>query len=202
MKLYFAPHACSLAVNIVAHELRIPLSLEPVDLRAKRLRDGSDYISVNPKGQVPTLELADGQHLTEGAVIMQYLADLRPECGMLASAGSLARYRTLEWLNFVSAELHKGFTPLFRRNTPDAYRQIARETLAARLQWLDNQLADQAFLAGPTFSIADAYCYTVLTWTKLHDIEVSSWPRLVNYIERVASRPCVKAAEREELEAL
>ena len=114
MKLYLTPHACSLAVDIVARELEIPLDLEWVDVRAKRLRDGSDYYKINPKGQVPTLELRDGQRLTEGPVIVQYLADQRPKSSLLAPAGTLERYRTLEWLNFISSELHKGFTPLCR----------------------------------------------------------------------------------------
>ena len=122
MKLYLTPHACSLAVDIVARELAIPLDLEWVDVRAKRLRDGSDYYKINPKGQVPTLELRDGQRLTEGPVIVQYLADQKPNSSLLAPAGTLERYRTLEWLNFISTELHKGFTPLFRPTTPLEYR--------------------------------------------------------------------------------
>jgi glutathione S-transferase len=201
MKLYLTPHACSLAVDIVARELRFPIELEWVDVRAKRLRDGSDYYRVNPKGQVPTLELSDGQRLTEGPVIVQYLADLRPDGGLLAPAATLGRYRVLEWLNFISSELHKGFTPLFRANTPDDYRQIARQNLQGRLQWLNEQLADRDYLTGRTFTVADAYCYTIVMWTKLHDIDLAPWPFLKAYVERVASRPSVKAAEQAEREA-
>jgi glutathione S-transferase len=201
MKLYLTPHACSLAVDIVARELHLPIELEWVDVRAKRLRDGSDYYRVNPKGQVPTLELSDGQRLTEGPVIVQYLADLRPDGGLLAPAATLERYRVLEWLNFISSELHKGFTPLFRANTPDAYRQIARQNLQGRLQWLNEQLADRDYLAGYTFTVADAYCYTIVMWTKLHDIDLAPWPCLKAYVERVASRPSVQAAEQAEREA-
>lgn len=201
MKLYLTPHACSLAVDIVARELEIPLDLEWVDVRAKRLRDGSNYFAVNPKGQVPTLELPDGQYLTEGPVIVQYLADLRPGTGLLAPATTLDRYRVLEWLNFISSELHKGFTPLFRATTPDEYRAIARQNLHGRLQWLNEQLADRDFLTGPTFTVADAYCYTIVMWTKLHDIDLAPWPHLKAYVGRVASRPSVKAAEQAEREA-
>jgi glutathione S-transferase len=201
MKLYLTPRACSRAVDIVARELEIPLNLEWVDVHAKRLHDGSDYYKINPKGQVPTLELSDGQRLTEGPVILQYLADQRPKSSLLAPAGTLERYRILEWLNFVSSELHKGFTPLFRVTTPMEYRQIARQNLSARLQWLNDQLAGRDFLTGQTFTVADAYCYTILMWTKLHDIDISPWPHLKTYLKRVASRASVKAAEQAELEA-
>lgn len=201
MKLYLTPHACSLAVDIVARELGVPVALEWVDVRAKRLRDGSDYYKVNPKGQVPTLELDDGQRLTEGPVIVQYLADRKPASPLLAPAGTLERYRILEWMNFVGSELHKGFTPLFRPTTPAEYRTIARQNLQMRLQWLNDQLADREFLTGPTFTVADAYCYTIVMWTKLHDIDMTPWPHLRAYVARVASRPSVKAAEQAEQEA-
>lgn len=201
MKLYLTPRACSRAVDIVARELEIPLNLEWVDVRAKRLHDGSDYYKINPKGQVPTLELSDGERLTEGPVILQYLADQRPKSSLLAPAGTLERYRILEWLNFVSSELHKGFTPLFRATTPMEYRQIARQNLHVRLQWLNDQLAGRDFLTGQTFTVADAYCYTIVMWTKLHDIDISPWPHLRTYLTRVASRASVKAAEQAELEA-
>ena len=201
MKLYLTPHACSLAVDIVARELATPLSLEWVDVRAKRLRDGSDYFKVNPKGQVPTLELDSGERLTEGPVIVQYLADQRPGSGLLAAPGTMDRYRVLEWLNFISSELHKGFTPLFRPTTPAEYREITRQNLHNRLQWLNDHLAGRAFLTGPAFTVADAYCYTIVMWTKLHDIDISPWPHLKAYVERIAARPSVRAAEQAEQEA-
>lgn len=201
MKLYLTPHACSLAVDIVARELEIPLDLEWVDVRAKRLRDGSDYLAVNPKGQVPTLGLPDGRYLTEGPVIVQYLADLRPKSGLLAPATTLERYRVLEWLSFIGSELHKGFTPLFRPTTPAEYRAIARQNLQGRLQWLNDQLADRDYLTGPTFTVADAYCYTIVMWTRLHDIDLAAWPHLEAYVERIAARPSVAAAEQAEREA-
>ena len=201
MKLYLTPHACSLAVDIVARELDIPLALEWVDVRAKKLRDGSDYYKVNPKGQVPTLQLDDGEFLTEGPVIVQYLADGKPGNGLLPAPGAMARYRVLEWLNFVGTELHKGFTPLFRPTTPQEYREIARQNLKTRFQWLDGVLAGQPFLTGAAFTVADAYCYTILMWSKLHDIDLAPWPNLAAYVARVAARPSVKAAEEAERQA-
>ena len=201
MKLYLTPHACSLAVDIVARELDIPLALEWVDVRAKKLRDGSDYYKVNPKGQVPTLQLDDGEFLTEGPVIVQYLADGKPGNGLLPAPGAMARYRVLEWLNFVGTELHKGFTPLFRPTTPQEYREIARQNLKTRFQWLDGVLAGQPFLTGAAFTVADAYCYTILMWSKLHDIDLAPRPNLAAYVARVAARPSVKAAEEAERQA-
>lgn len=202
MKLYLAPNACSLAVDIVARELEIPLALEWVDVRAKRLLDGTDYLKINAKGQVPTLALDDGQLLTEGSVIVQYLADTRPDSGLLAQGSTLARYRVLEWLSFISSELHKGFTPLFRPATPQAYRAIAIENLSKRFEWLNEVLTTRAYLAGNTFTLADAYCYTIVTWSRLHNIGLSPWPRLVGYIDRIESRASVQAAREAELAEL
>ena len=197
MKLYHEVRGCSLAVDIVARELGIPLDLEWVNMAEKRLRDGTDYFKVNSKGTVPTLELPDGQHLTEGAVIMQYLADLRPSSTLLAPAGTLERYRILEWMSFIGADLHKGgFTPLFKAATPPEYRQIARSYLQGRLQWLNDRLAVREFLTGSTFTIADAHCYTIAMWTRAHGIDTSAWPHLEAYLARVASRPSVQAAEQ------
>lgn len=196
MKLYHEVRGCSLAVDIVARELALPLALEWVDMADKRLQDGSSYLAVNTKGTVPTLEMDDGTHLSEGAVIMQYLADLKPEKGLLAPAGTLARWRVLEWMSFIGADLHKGgFMPLFKAGTPPEYRQIARQYLHGRLQWLDAQLADKTFLVGESFSIADAHCYTIAMWTRAHDIDTSGWASLEAYLARVGSRPSVQAAE-------
>jgi len=201
MRLYLTPHACSLAVDIVARELDVPLTLEWVDVRAKKLRDGSDYFAVNPKGQVPTLQLNDGEFLTEGPVIVQYLADGKPGNALLPPTGTMARYRVLEWLNFVGTELHKGFTPLFRPTTPQEYREIVRQNLATRFKWLDGVLAGRPFLTGAAFSVADAYCYTILMWSKLHEIDLAPWPHLAAYVARVAARPSVQAAEEAERRA-
>lgn len=204
MKLYLTPRACSMAVDIVAREAGIPLDLVWVDVRNKKLKDGSDYFRINPKGQVPTLETDDGELLTEGGVIVQYLVDSRPGTGLLPSNLTLDRYRVLEWLSFISSELHKGFTPLFRTNTPPAYREIAVENLRKRLAWLNEVLAGRDYLYGNTFTVADAYCYTIVMWSRLHDIDISGWPHLSAYLERIERRPSVQtalAAEKQELAA-
>ncbi|AOB37980.1 glutathione transferase GstA [Bordetella parapertussis] len=197
MKFYHEVRGCSLAVDIVARELGLALDLQWVDMANKRLADGSDYLKVNSKGTVPTLELPDGQFLSEDAVIMQYLADQRPQQGMLPAAGTLARYRVLEWMSFIAADLHKGgFMPLFKAITPPEYRRIARQYLDGRLQWLNDQLAGREFLMGETFTIADAHCYTIAMWTRAHDIDTSAWPHLEAYLARVGARPSVRAAEQ------
>ena len=197
MKLYHEVRGCSLAVDIVARELGIALELEWVDMTTKRLHDGSDYFRVNSKGTVPTLEFAYRQYLSEGAVIMQYLADLRPSGGLLAPFGTMDRYRTLEWMSFVGADLHKGgFTPLFKAATPPEYRRIAREYVEDRLQWLDDQLAGRDFLVANCFTIADAHCYTIAMWTKAHEIAIDRWPNLARYLALIAARPSVQLAER------
>lgn len=198
MKLYLAPYACSLAVDIVARELHISLPLEWVDVRAKKLADGTDYFTVNPKGQVPTLQLDDGQFLTEGPVIVQYLADKQPGSGLLAKGASLDRYRVLEWLSFISSELHKGFTPLFRPTTPPAYREIAIENLSKRFAWLNEVLAARKFLHGDRFTLADAYAYTIVSWSFMHKLDLSPWPNLFAYIKRIDARPSVRAARAAE----
>lgn len=197
MKLYLAPHACSLAVDIVARELNIPLTLEWIDVRAKKLKDGGDYLAINPKGQVPVLATDDGELLTEGPVIMQFLANARPD-NLLLPQGSLDRYRVLEWLNFVSSELHKGFTPLFRPTTPPAYREIAIENLSRRFSWLNDVLSDRPYLTGDAFRLADAYCYTILAWSRIHNLDLSRWPHVVAYVERVEARESVRAAREAE----
>lgn len=197
MRLYHEVRGCSLAVDIVARELGLPLAIEWVDMKTKRLADGSDYLRVNSKGTVPTLQLDDGRFLSEGAVIMQYLADLRPGSPMLAPAGTMARYRILEWMSFIGADLHKGgFTPLFKAATPPEYRQIARRYLHDRLQWMNDQLAGRDFLTGPDFTIADAHGYTIVMWTRVHGIDTTPWPHLEAYLARVGARPSVQAAER------
>jgi glutathione S-transferase len=202
VKLYLAPHACSLAVDIVARELGIPLILEWVDVRGKKLKDGSNYFKINAKGQVPMLELDDGQLLSEGQVIIQLLADSKPGNTMLAASATIERYRVLEWLSFICSELHKGFTPLFRQNTPPAYRDIAIENLARRFSWLDEMLTHDRYLTGEEFTAADAYCYTIVSWAKLHNIALAPWPHLAGYIERVDGRRSVKAARLAEADEL
>jgi len=197
LKFFHEVRGCSLAVDIVARELGIPLDLQWVNMTTKKLPDGTDYLTVNSKGTVPTLQLPDGQFLSEGAVIMQYLADRRPGTTLLAPAGTLERYRVLEWMSFIAADLHKGgFMPLFKKTTPPEYKAIARQYAESKLAWLDRQLTGKEFLQGATFTIADAHCYTIAMWATVHGIDTSGWPHLESYLARVGGRPSVMAAEQ------
>ncbi|CAO3412954.1 glutathione transferase GstA [Azospirillum doebereinerae] len=194
MKLYYKPGACSLSPHIVLREAGLPFDLVKVDLAKKTLEDGSDFLAVNPKGQVPTLGLDDGGILTEAAVTVQYIADQAPASGLIPAAGTIARYRVLEWLNFVSSELHKSFSPLFRPNTPDAYKEIAKQTLAAKFGAMDRHLEGKPYLTGETFTVADAYAFVVLGWAPRIGIPLTPWPNLEAFAARVGARPAVKDA--------
>ncbi|MBI1776456.1 MAG: glutathione transferase GstA [Proteobacteria bacterium] len=194
MKLYYSPGACSMSPHIVLREAGLAFDLEQVDLKAKKTKAGADFKAINPKGMVPVLQLDDGQVLTEGPAIVQYLADQKPEAGLAPKAGTIERARLQEWLNFVTAELHKGFTPLFKPNTPEDYKPIARETLSERFAYLDKQLAGKQYLLGDKFTVADAYCFTVLGWSQYQNIDLSPWPNIKSYMARVAQRPKVKEA--------
>ena len=194
MKLYYKPGACSLSPHIVLREAGLDFDLVKVDLAKKTLEDGSDFLAVNPKGQVPTLGLSDGGVLTEGPVIVQYIADQVPGSGLIPLAGTIARYRVQEWLNFVSSELHKGFSPLFRPTTPDAYKEIARQILAGKFTTLDRHLDGKPYLTGEGFTVADAYAFVVLSWAPRVGIALAGWPNLGAFVERVAARPAVKEA--------
>lgn len=198
MKLYYAPGACSMAPHIALCEAGLPYDLEKVDLAAKRTERGTDYMSVNPKGYVPALALDDGQVLTEVSAVVQYIADQAPGSGLAPRAGTMERYRLLEWLGFIATELHKGFGPLFKPDTPDAYKPIVRDNLARRFGWLDGQLRGREHLMGSGFTVADAYGFTILNWTNVHDIDLAPWPEVKAYVGRVGARPGVQQAMREE----
>ncbi len=199
MKLYFSPGACSLSPHIVLREAGHQFDLERVDLAAKKLKaNGADYFSINPKGQVPVLELDSGERLTEGPAIVQYLADQKPASGLAPQNGTLARYRLQEWLNFITSELHKSFTPLFRPNTPEAYIPITKENLASRFGFLNERLNGHDYLMGDGFTVADAYCFTVAGWSKYKEIDLGRWPHLAAYMQRVGERPKVQEAMKAE----
>ncbi|WP_318376291.1 glutathione transferase GstA [Enterobacter sp.] len=195
MKLFYKPGACSLAPHIILRETGKDFTLEAVDLMTKRLGDGSDYLAINPKGQVPALQLDDGTLITESVVIMQYLADSAPQKNLLAPTGDLSRYKTLEWLNYIATELHKGFTPLFRPDTPDEYKPVARALLEKKLSFVNGELASREFIAGDHFTIADAYLYNVLRWARAVKLEMSSLSHLDAFVARVAARESVIAAQ-------
>jgi glutathione S-transferase len=194
MKLYYAPGACSLSPHIVARELGIPVELKKVNTKDKTVEDGGDYRKVNARGYVPALELDDGQVLTEGPAIVQYLADRKPEAGLAPKNGTFERYRLQEWLNFLTSEIHKQFSPLFRPNTPEEYKTILKENLAARFDWLDRELAGRDYLMGKQFSVADAYAFVLLGWTRPLKIDLARWPNLVAFQQRVGARPRVQEA--------
>lgn len=197
--LYYSAGACSLSPHIVLHESGLPFQAVAAPTRTKQLPDGSDYRRINPLGYVPLLVLPDGQTLTEGTVIVQYLADQVPDRALAPAAGTLERYRLMEWLSFISTELHKGcFTPLFNPAANDAFKAASRERLNSRFDHVEAALADRPYLLGDTFSVADAYLFVVTGWTKPTAIDLSPWPRLVAFRERVAARPAVQAALKAE----
>ena len=198
MKLYFAPGACSLSPHIVLEEAGIAAETEQVNNQEKKTKSGKDYWTINPKGQVPALQLDSGEMLTEGPVIVQYLADQKPGSGLVPPAGSIERYRVQEWLNFITSELHKSFGPIFRPTTPDAYKTISKENLGKRFDWIDKQLAGRQYLMGDKFTVADAYLFTVLRWTARIEIDLGKWPNLKAYVDRVSARPKVQAAMKAE----
>lgn len=197
MKLYFSPGACSLAPHIALHEIGLPFDGLKVDLKAHKVADGTDYYSVNPKGYVPVLELDNGERLTEAAVVLQYIADRKP--GTLAPVfGSIERYRLMEWLNFIATEVHKQFGPLWYPTTPDATKEAQKAKLATRFDHISKTLAKQPYLTGDTFTIADAYLFTVVNWSGTLGVDLGRWPALQQFQARVAARPGVQKAMREE----
>jgi glutathione S-transferase len=186
-----------LSPHIVLRESGTNFELEQVDNKEKKTKSGKDYWTVNPKGQVPCLELDTGEKLTEGPVIVQYIADREGE-GLAGKYGTMERYRIQEWLNFITSELHKGFGPIFRPTTPDAFKEISRANLGKRFDWVEKELAGKQYLLGDKFSVADAYLFTILRWTPRVNIDLSKWPNLKAYVERVAARPKVQEALKAE----
>ena len=198
MKLYYSPGACSLAVHIILRETATPFELVRVDLKGKRTEKGEDYLKINPKGYVPALQLDSGETLTEAGVILQYLADQRPESGLAPKLGTMERYHLMEMLNFVSTEMHKTLGALFNPAITSEWRAGVLQRFAMRSDYLATKLDSQQYLTGDKFSIADAYLFVVLGWTSLHKIDMHQWPALVSYMGRVAARPAVQQAMKAE----
>lgn len=197
MKLYYAPAACSQAPHIALHELDLPFEAVKVDLATHTLPDGSDYYTVNPKGYVPLLLLDDGTRLTEAHVVLQYIADLRP--GRLAPEfGTIERWKLMVWLGFIATEVHKGFGPLWSPQTLREVRDTTIQALNRRFELLADTLAGQPFLTGEDFTIADAYLFVLLNWTKVHNVDISRWPSLGEFQARVGERPAVQDTLRKE----
>jgi glutathione S-transferase len=194
MKLYYSPAACSLAPHIVLQELELPYTALKVDTKARTFEGGGDYSKINGKGYVPAIELDDGQVLTEAAVILQYLADRKPEAALAPATGTTERYRFQEWLNFIATEIHKGFGPLWKPDSTEDEKERTRARLGVRLDWLAAQIGGRDFVAGAHFTAADAYLFTVLNWGQWTGIDLGKWPVLKDYVARIAARPKVREA--------
>ncbi len=198
MKLYYSPGACSLSPHIALHEAGLAFTPVLASTKSHKLQDGTDYYTINPLGYVPMLELDDGTRLREGPAIVQYIADQVPLKMLAPQNGSLQRYRLQEWLTFIGTEIHKGFSPLFNPATPEEYKTMAREKVLQRLQWVDSQLADKQYLMGEQFTVADGYLFTVTSWTKPTNLDISGLAHLQAYMGRVAARPAVQEAMKAE----
>lgn len=198
MKLYYSPGACSLSPHIVSYELGLNLAIEKVDTKAKRTETGRDFLAINPKGYVPALELDNGEVLTEGPAIVQYLADLKANTALAPANGTLARARLQEMLNYITSEIHKSYSPLFKDDTPEATRAERKAYLAKRYDFIEKILAKQPYLLGDHFTVADAYLFTVTRWADFVKLDMSAFPHVQAFQKRVAQRPSADAALRAE----
>jgi len=194
MKLYYAPGACSLSPHIALREAGYNVDLVKVDLASKKTETGEDFYAIAAKGQVPALKLDNGEILTEGSAIVQYVADQQPETKLAPAAGSLARYRLVEWLNYVATEMHKAVGALFNSKYSDDTKQIMKDALKPKFDYLTAQLQKHPFLMGDTFTVADGYLFTILSWTSHVGVDLSKWRVLTDYVARIAGRPAVQAA--------
>ena len=198
MKLYYSPGACSLSPHIALHEAGLAFEAIAAPTKTHKLADGTDYYSINPLGYVPLLVLDDGRQLREGPAIVQYIADQAPEKHLAPPPGSFERYKLQEWLTFIGTELHKGFSPLFTPGMPEEVKTAARTRLGARLQWVEGELAKGPYLMGEQFTVADAYLFTVVGWSRLVGMDISAFTRLGEFMARMRARPAVQAALRAE----
>jgi glutathione S-transferase len=198
MKLYYFTGACSLASNIALRDAGLKFELVKVDRRTKRTADGLDFNEVNPKGYVPALRLDNGEVLTENVAVLQYIADRNPAAKLAPPAGSMERYRLMEWLSFINSEVHKQFTPLFRQDAPEDTKEYARKNLGTRLEYLQRAIGSKPFLTGEQYTVADAYLFTVLSWGAHVNVDLGRWPELKRYVERIGQRPQVIEALKSE----
>jgi glutathione S-transferase len=198
MKLYYSKGACSLSPHIALHEAGLAHTAVLASTKTHTLEDGTNFYTINPLGYVPVLELDDGTRLTEGPAIVQWIADQVPNKNLAPANGTIARYQMQSWLTFIGTELHKTFSPLFRPETPEEYKTIARDKLLSRLQYVDGQLAGKNYTMGDNFTVADAYLFTVSNWTVPMKVDISGMPNLVAFRARMAARPAVQAAMKAE----
>jgi len=198
LKLYYSPGACSLSPHIALREAGLDFTLEKTDLRTKQTASGGDIRQENPKGMVPVLVLGNGDVLTEGPAIVQWIADQKPGSGLAPAAGTLARYHLMEWLNFITSELHKNYSPLFNPAAPEEYKKIARDALAARYAFVNEKLDGKSYLMGETFTVADGYLFTVTNWARIVKFDLTPYPNVVAFQDRVRHRPHVVEAMKAE----
>lgn len=198
MKLYYAPAACSLVPHIVLRETGLPFTLEKVDTSKHRTQAGDDYYAINPKGQVPLLQLDDGQLLSEGPVIVQYLADQARATTLMPAAGSIERYRVMEWQNYVTSELHKSFSPLFSSDFDATAKKTVSAALRKKYEWVDSRLAGKDYLTGAAFTAADAYLFVVTGWARFVGLDLADLTNLQRFMKQVAERPAVREAMKAE----
>ena len=194
MKLYYSNGACSLSPHIVLRESGLPFKLVRASTKTHALDDGTDYYTINPKGSVPLLELDNGERLSEGPAIVQYIADQAPDKNLAPANGTFERYRAQEWLNFITSELHKGYSPLFRPTTPEDFKPVLRELLLKKYEFVDAKLAGKQYLMGDSFTVPDAYLFTVTNWAKHVGLDLSKFANLQAFMARMAARPAVQAA--------
>lgn len=197
MKLYYSPAACSLSPHIALAASGLPYTLERVNLRDHKTASGVEYASINAKGYVPALELDDGELLTEGPAIVQYVADLAPTTGLAPANGTMARYRLQEWLTYIGTELHKQYSPLFEKTASDERKELHRANIRRRLQFIEDRLGD-AFLMGDTYTVADGYLWVTQYWNRWVGLDLTAFPKLAAWYARVEALPAVKQALREE----
>ena len=198
MKLYYSPGACSLASHIALSEAGVKFELVKAALQTHTLADGSDYYQITAKGQVPLLELDDGSRLSEGPAILQYIADHAPGTGLAPAAGTMERYRLMEWLNFITSELHKGFSPLFNGKMPQEAKEIFAARLKDKFAYVDRQLEGKDYLMGKQFCVADAYLFTMTQWAEGRGIDLSGCANVEAFIQRMKARPGVQDAMKSE----
>lgn len=198
MKLYYTPGTCALASHIALREAGLDCGLEKVDLATKRTASGNNYLTVNPNGYVPALEIQPGLILTEGPAILQYIADQAPAAKLAPPNGSIERYQLQSWLNFITAEIHKSFSPLFNPNSAPQTKEAFKEVIGKRFDRVEQHLAKQEYLLAGGFSVADAYLFVTSGWCGYVDIDLNKWPALVAFRQRIEARPSVQQALREE----
>jgi glutathione S-transferase len=198
MKLYYMGAACSQASNIALRDAGLTFELVKVDRHTRKTADGLDFRDVNPKGYVPALRLDSGEVLTENVAVLQYIADRNPGAKLAPVAGTLERYRLMEWLSYINSELHKGYSPLFKHDVPPEMKSYVREHLMARIDYVESALGERTFLMGEQYTIADPYLFVVLSWSPHVNIDLARWPQLKRYVERMRERPNVQAALKAE----